>query len=67
MISITFNGQALHLEKPQTLAELIATQLPKTARIAVERNGEIIPKAAYANTMISPNDRIEVVHAIGGG
>ena len=36
-------------------------------RIAVERNGEIVPRSAYAQTMIVPGDRLEIVVAVGGG
>lgn len=37
------------------------------ARIAVERNGEIIPKAQYASTVLKDGDSVEVVSFVGGG
>jgi sulfur carrier protein len=36
-------------------------------RVAIERNGEIVPKSLHATTVLHENDRIEIVHAIGGG
>jgi sulfur carrier protein len=36
-------------------------------RVAVERNGEIVPRSQHAMTTLSPGDRIEVVIAVGGG
>ncbi len=35
--------------------------------IAIERNLEVVPKSAYADTRLEPGDRIELVHMIGGG
>lgn len=36
-------------------------------RIAVERNLAIVPRSQYAATMLEENDRVEIVHAVGGG
>ena len=36
-------------------------------RIAVERNGEIVPKSRYADTPVREGDRLEIVGAVGGG
>ena len=36
-------------------------------RIAVERNGEIVPKSRYGDTLVASGDRLEVVSAVGGG
>jgi sulfur carrier protein len=36
-------------------------------RIAIERNGEIVPRSRYAEVMLSDGDRLEVVVAVGGG
>jgi thiamine biosynthesis protein ThiS len=35
--------------------------------VAVEHNGEIIPRAVWAGTILQPGDRLEVVHFVGGG
>ena len=39
----------------------------RTNRIAVERNGEIVPKADYDRTLLSDGDSLEVVSFVGGG
>jgi sulfur carrier protein len=36
-------------------------------RIAVERNGEIVPRSRYAETPVAPGDKLEIVGAVGGG
>ena len=51
----------------KTLAEYLETTSIDTRRIAVEINGEIVPKAQYANTLINDGDIIEVVSFVGGG
>ena len=51
----------------KTLAEYLETTSFDTRRIAVEINGEIVPKAQYANTLINDGDIIEVVSFVGGG
>ena len=49
------------------LAEYLETTSFDTRRIAVEINGEIVPKSQYANTLINDGDIIEVVSFVGGG
>ena len=51
----------------KTLAEYLATTSYDPKRIAVERNGEIIPKAKYGDTVLKDGDRIEIVSFVGGG
>jgi sulfur carrier protein len=66
-MNIVLNGQPTALSGPMTVAALI-DQLGFTGkRIAVERNGEIVPKSAYLQVCISEGDRIEIVVAVGGG
>ena len=49
------------------LAEYLAGTDYNPKRIAVERNGEIVPKAAYGETILQDGDVIEVVNFVGGG
>ena len=50
-----------------TVAGLIAhLELPER-KIAVERNREVVPKSAYAETALDNHDEIEIIHFIGGG
>ena len=61
---VKINGEALAVAG-KTLAEYLAGTDYK--RIAVERNGEIVPKAAYGETILQDGDVIEVVNFVGGG
>lgn len=66
-MEIRYNGEALNIADACTLAELIAAQGLTGKRIAVERNGEIVPRSQHADCLCAAGDIIEVVHAIGGG
>ena len=51
----------------KTIAEYLETTEYNPLRIAVERNGEIVPKAKYAETVLQDGDSVEVVNFVGGG
>ena len=51
----------------KTLAEYLETTSYDPKRIAVERNGEIVPKAEYGKTVLYDEDTVEVVSFVGGG
>lgn len=61
------NGEARPLPSGQTVAELLDTLGYAGKRIAVERNGEIVPKSQHANTALFDGDCLEIVVAVGGG
>lgn len=63
---VKINGQSVDAAG-KTLMEYLATTTYQPQRIAVERNGEIVPKAQYSNTILQDNDVIEVVSFVGGG
>ena len=63
---VTVNGQAQDAAG-KTLAELLASAGYETGRIAVERNGEIVPKAQYDALLLEDGDTLEVVRFVGGG
>ena len=68
MLSITVNGRPRTLSLPATtLADLVRDLDIEGKRIAVEKNGEIVPKSRYAATLLVNGDRIEIVGAVGGG
>jgi sulfur carrier protein len=50
-----------------TVADLVRELALEGKRVAVERNGEIVPKSSHALTALAAGDRIEVVAAVGGG
>ena len=51
----------------KTLADYLASTNYDSKRIAVEKNGEIVPKAKYAETFLAEGDALEVVSFVGGG
>ena len=51
----------------KTIAEYLETTDYNPLRIAVERNGEIVPKATYAETVLQDGDSVEIVNFVGGG
>jgi sulfur carrier protein len=67
-LEIVVNGAMQRLDPaPATVADLVGALRLHGKRIAVERNGEIVPKSRYADTSVAAGDRIEVVGAVGGG
>lgn len=63
---IKINGQSLDIAG-MTLASYLATTTYDPKRIAVERNGDIVPKSQYEETVLTDGDTIEVVSFVGGG
>jgi len=66
MVTLTLNGVASDVDAT-TVAELVASLGLTGKRIAVERNGEIVPRSRYAQTPLARGDRLEIVGAVGGG
>ena len=66
-MQITVNGEKMELDAPLSVAGLLAHLNIPIAKVAVERNLEIVPKSGYESTGLAQDDRIEIVHFIGGG
>jgi thiamine biosynthesis protein ThiS len=67
MINVTINGEEHQFLSPINLAELLQyLNLPLT-RIAVELNQAVVSRAHWSDTEIKDNDKLEVVHFVGGG
>lgn len=66
-MNIVLNGQPKTLTGPTSVSTLIDTLGYAGKRIAVERNGEIVPKSTYAHVQLEAGDRLEIVVAVGGG
>jgi sulfur carrier protein len=64
---ITVNGERREATQGATVADLLRDLNLPAARVAVERNLEILPRPQWANTAIQPGDRYEIVHFVGGG
>jgi len=67
MISITVNGEPRQLEAPLDCAELLARLDLAGKRVALERNGEIVPRSLLSAERLADGDRLEIVVAVGGG
>jgi sulfur carrier protein len=63
---VKINGELLDVAG-KTITEYLSTTTYDTKRLAVERNGDIVPKAEYAVTIICDGDCVEVVVFVGGG
>lgn len=67
-MQLTVNGTPRTLDRPVlTLADLVRELALEGKRIAIERNGEIVPRSRYAETPVASGDRLEIVGAVGGG
>lgn len=66
-MKISLNGEARQFPAPLTVAALVETLGYTGKRIAVERNGEIVPRGRHAEVMLADGDQLEIVVAVGGG
>lgn len=64
---IQLNGETKNLRGVDTVADLIAELELDGRRLAIEHNGEIVPGGEREKRSLADGDRVEVVHAIGGG
>ena len=67
MIQGTGNGASHRLEQPLEISALLQKLELAGKKIAVERNGEIVPRSAHGSTVLADGDRLEIVVAVGGG
>lgn len=67
MIQISVNGCTKTYVRPPAVTELLQDMALAGRKVAVERNGEIVPRGAHASTLLSDGDRLEIVAAVGGG
>ena len=67
MIRLTLNGQPEHLDAPLTVAGLLERRGLAGKRVAVERNGSIVPRGQHVDTELREGDVLEIVVAVGGG
>lgn len=67
MIQVTVNGENREIPHNSTVAQLVETLELTGKRIAVELNGEIVPKSQHASTSLNQGASLEIVVAVGGG
>lgn len=66
-MNVVINGEPRQLEGLATVADLVRFLGYEGKRIAIERNGDIVPRSAYEETGLADGDEFEVVVAVGGG
>ncbi|MDE2182455.1 MAG: sulfur carrier protein ThiS [Alphaproteobacteria bacterium] len=66
-VTVTINGETRHLGGPVSLSVFLKGMGFDPAKIAVERNLEVVPRSAYDATVLAEGDRLEIVQFIGGG
>ena len=66
-MNLVINGQSRQFPAALTVAALIEELGFAGKRIAVERNGDIVPRGRHAETQLADGDRLEIVVAVGGG
>ena len=67
MISVFINGVAQDFDQPVTVTELIQRMELGGKRVALERNGEIVPRSQFTHQLLADGDQLEIVVAVGGG
>ena len=67
MIQVTVNGAAQRFEQPLAVSALVEKMSLAGKKIAVERNGEIVPRSLHREILVEDGDRLEIVVAVGGG
>ena len=66
-LRVRINGADRRFARPLTVKELVGELGMEGKRIAIERNGEIVPRSRYGELALADGDRLEVVVAVGGG
>ena len=67
MAKIQLNGKKVVIKSVYTLLDLIKKYKLTNKKVAIELNGVIVPKINYKKKYLKNNDKIEIVHFIGGG
>ena len=66
-MQVTVNGEQREIPDGLTIRGLVEWLGLTDGPVAVERNREIVPRAAHPNTSVLANDVLEIVHFVGGG
>jgi thiamine biosynthesis protein ThiS len=66
-VSVTLNGEPRDVPAGSTVLDLLAALSRDPRTVAVERNGDILPRARFGETPLAAGDRLEVVHFVQGG
>lgn len=66
-ISLSVNGEPRHVAAGATVAALLEVLEVTTRHVAVELNGQVVPRSAHASRALAPGDQLEIVTLVGGG
>ena len=66
-MNIQLNGQPRQLDPGSSILSLLQAEDLLQRRVAVEVNGQIIPRGRHAEHLLADGDVVEIVHALGGG
>jgi len=66
-MNIVLNGDPRSVAAPLSISQLLQAEGLGERRVAVEVNGEIVPRSRHDERVLSDGDRVEIVHALGGG
>lgn len=66
-MELTINGKQVTVNGVRTLSDLLKERGLKPKLVAIEHNGEIVPRDQFDNWAINAGDRLEIVHFVGGG
>jgi len=67
LVDLVINGEARRFEEVVSVAALVEALDLAGKRVAIEKNGEIVPRSQYGGTPLANGDRLEIVVAVGGG
>ena len=67
MAKIQLNGKKITIRSKETIYDLLKKLKLNNRKVAIEHNGIIIPKTCYKKKYLKNNDKLEIVHFIGGG
>tara|TARA_A100001037_G_C15047513_1_gene588485 strand:+ start:216 stop:419 length:204 start_codon:yes stop_codon:yes gene_type:complete len=66
-VQLTINGEKRVIKESKNLADLIKELEIKAPNFAMALNQQVVPRSKYDSTSIKENDKVEIVHAVGGG
>jgi thiamine biosynthesis protein ThiS len=66
-LRIQVNGEPREVEDNLSLPKLVAELQLKSEQIAIELNHHVVRRAHWENTLLQPDDKVEIVHFVGGG
>jgi sulfur carrier protein len=67
VVTLSVNGETLEFASNPRIADLLGKLALEGKKIAIERNGEIVPRSRFPDTWLADGDRLEIVVAVGGG